>query len=219
MKILYLIKKDIKIANGYWALSLFAIVVIILFFNNQSEVCLGSLYILLTAVSFSCYFFFSKVFSIEDKYKGNLYLLAIPYTRKEIVLAKYIIAVLIYCVSIMIYFILENIHVNNFALVKNELNISTLAVVFLETAVIISIFFPLYFAFSYEKIKILLMIVMIFLPTWGIAFFNYLIGNNIIWKTFNVNVYFNVLFFISSLIIMGISIKISVRVMDQKEHM
>lgn len=89
---LTLIEKDIKLVGNYFWMSLIMLVIIPVFLSRQSGGDYSGIYILMMMLNFSTYFIFSNIFMNEDKYKGNVYMLALPFGSKQIVLAKYALA-------------------------------------------------------------------------------------------------------------------------------
>ncbi|MDD2981004.1 MAG: ABC-2 transporter permease [Hespellia sp.] len=171
MRIFNLIKKDILLVGNYLFVSLLLAFALPIYLSHQS-VYLGSVYLLLVSISFSCYFIFNNIFLAEDKYKGNLYLMSTPYTKWDIAITKYILALLLFGIELICYFFSSKI----IHAVKPSLSFSAISIVFFLFSVVLSIFFPLYFRYSYAKIKMALLVIFIFLPTWGVVGVTYLLG-------------------------------------------
>ncbi|MFQ7616542.1 hypothetical protein [[Clostridium] scindens] len=85
MKILTLIEKEIKLAGNYFWLSIMVLIGIPIFLNQQSGGQYSGIYTLMIALNFSIYFLFNNIFLNEDKYKGNLYMLALPFGKNRLV--------------------------------------------------------------------------------------------------------------------------------------
>lgn len=209
MKMFYLLKKEILLAGNYFWFSLACVIGVMVFFSNQESPRFSSIYTLFIAVSFSCYFLFSNIFAMEDKYKGNLYLMAIPYRKRNIIGAKYLLAILIYIFALCCYQVMFFIKIPGITLVKYKLTFSCAAIVFLITSIILSVFFALYYCFSYRKIKAALIVVMVFIPTWGLIGLNRLTNLNIIYYTPKVSTIPLIILVLLSMIIMRVSVEIS----------
>ena len=81
---------------------------------------------------FSCYFLFGSIFVTEDKYKGNRYLKAFPYKRRNMVEAKYLLAVLMCLCSLICCQIMSFAKIQEIVLTKYKLTFSDAAIVFLS---------------------------------------------------------------------------------------
>ncbi len=64
----------------------------------------------------------NNIFLMEDKYKGNLYLLAVPYKKSMIVAVKYILGLLITILEMFIYFLLSRITLTKYSFREGRLN-------------------------------------------------------------------------------------------------
>ena len=216
MKIIHLIKKDLLLAGMYFVFAIMILLAVPIFLSNQS-VHMSSVYILFISVSFACYFLFNNIFFMEDKYKVNLYLLAVPYKKSMIVAVKYILGLLITILEMLIYFLLSKITLQNIVLVREDLTLSSLSITFLAMSVVLSIFFLLYFRFSYTKIKAALLVVMIMLPTWGLVALFSIIGKNLIAEAIVMDTGISVLLIVLGLAVMIVSAGLSVKFLKQRE--
>ena len=134
-----------------------------------------------------------------------------------IVAVKYILGLLITILEMILYFLLSKITLKNIVLVREDLTLSSLSVTFLAMSVVLSIFFPLYFRFSYTKIKMALLVVMIMLPTWGLVALFSIIGKNLIAEAIVMNTGISVLLIVSGLAVMILSAGLSVKFLEQRE--
>lgn len=166
---LALIEKDIRLAGNYIWMSLIAAVIIPVFLSRQSGGDYSTIYIFMMALNFSTYFIFSNIFLNEDKYKGNVYMLALPFGKRRIVLAKYVLAIMGYLFAAICY-----IGLYLFRGVSSKLSYSDISITFFLFTVILDVMFPLYFKFSYAKIKAILFVIMIILPSWGLVTLKYM---------------------------------------------
>ena len=106
-------------------------------------------------------------------------MLALPFGKNRLVLAKYILAILIFIFAIVCYKGMENVGVY-LNIVFSQLNYSEMSIVFFVFSLTIGIFFPIYYKFSYAKIKVLLAAIMIFLPTWGLVLLKYILDIEVV---------------------------------------
>lgn len=216
MRVLHLIKKDILLAGNHFWFSLIMPIVIPIFFNNQSEP-FSSVYILIMSVSFSCYFLFNNIFLMEDKYKGNLYMLAIPYRRILIVAAKYILSIFMFILNVLCYLILSRISINNIISIKATLTFAAVSIVFFIMSIVLGIFFPIYFKYSYTKIKFALLIVMILLPTWGFVAIAYLLGDDFVRSMPKLDIKISLLFIVFGIMVLLGSSRLSVHFLKRRD--
>ena len=209
MKMYTLLKKDLLLAGDYFWLSPACAIGVPVFLSAQNLPCFSSIYVLLTGVSLSCYFLFSSIFAMEDKYKGNLYLMVIPYKGKNIVEAKYLLAVLIYLFTLICCQAMSFTNIQGIALIKYKLTFSDAAIVFFIISMIWSIFFPLYYCFSYGKIKAALIVIMLIVPTCALIGLDHLAKLDMIHGTMMIRPVSVVILILFSMIIMRVSIEIS----------
>ena len=141
MKMYTLLKKDLLLAGDYFWLSPACAIGVPVFLSAQDLPRFSSIYVLLTGVSLSCYFLFSSIFAMEDKYKGNLYLMAIPYKKRNLVEAKYLLAVLMYLFTLICCQVISFTKIQGIALAKYKLTFSDAAIVFFIISMVWSIFF------------------------------------------------------------------------------
>ena len=166
-------------------------------------------------LNFSIYFLFNNIFLNEDKYKGNLYMLALPFGKNRLVLAKYILAILIFIFAIVCYKGMENVGVY-LNIVFSQLNYSEMSIVFFVFSLTIGIFFPIYYKFSYAKIKVLLAAIMIFLPTWGLVLLKYILDIEVVYQKFVISTCALISINILSIIVILCSVSISIRCLNSK---
>lgn len=215
MQVLYLIKKDILLAGNYLYFCVIVFIGVPVFFSLQS-IHMSSVYVLLVSFSFSCYFLFSNIFTMEDKYKGNLYLMAIPYKKSTIVIAKYVLALLLFGIEAVFYEILSRMTVAGTHLIKG-LTVTSVSLVFFFLAVVLGIFFPVYFRYSYTKIKYALLLVMIIVPTWGFVGLAALAGKKIVSESPSMGAGALTGLILLSIVILSASAKLSIRFLKKRD--
>lgn len=207
---LTLIEKDIKLVGNYFWMSLIMLVIIPVFLSRQSGGHYSGIYILMMMLNFSTYFIFSNIFMNEDKYKGNVYMLALPFGSKQIVLAKYVLAILSYICVLICY-----IGLYLFNVLFSGLSYSDISITFFLYTLTLDVIFPLYFKFSYAKIKSLLLIIMIILPTWGLVLLKYILNVEMVYEKFEIGISWGILVNILSIVFMLCSILISVKALNR----
>lgn len=209
MKMYSLLKKELLLAGDYFWLSAACAIGVPVLLSAQDLPRFSSVYMLLIGVSFSCCFLFSSIFAMEDKYKGNLYLMVIPYKEKNIVEVKYLLAVLIYLFTLFCCQAMSFTKIQGIALIKYKLTFSDAAIVFFIISMIWSIFFPLYYCFSYGKIKAALIVIMLIVPTCALIGLDHLAKLDMIHGTMMIRPVSVVILILFSMIIMWVSIEIS----------
>jgi hypothetical protein len=207
---LTLIEKDIKLVGNYFWMSLIMLVIIPVFLSRQSGGHYSGIYILMMMLNFSTYFIFSNIFMNEDKYKGNVYMLALPFGSKQIVLAKYALAILSYICVLICY-----IGLYLFNVLFSGLSYSDISITFFLYTLTLDVIFPLYFKFSYAKIKSLLLIIMIILPTWGLVLLKYILNVEMVYEKIEIGISGGILVNILSIVFMLCSILISVKALNR----
>ena len=209
---LALIEKDIRLAGNYIWMSLIAAVIIPVFLSRQSGGDYSAIYIFMMALNFSTYFIFSNIFLNEDKYKGNVYMLALPFGKRRIVLAKYVLAIMGYLFAAICY-----IGSYLFCGVSSKLSYSDISITFFLFTVILDVMFPLYFKFSYAKIKAILFVIMIILPSWGLVTLKYMFQIELVYGKVGLSIGKAIVVNILSIVFMLYSMKVSVRVFGKKQ--
>lgn len=209
MKMYSLLKKELLLAGDYFWLSAACAIGVPVLLSAQDLPRFSSVYILLTGVSFSCYFLFSSIFAMEDKYKGNLYLMVIPYKGRNMVEAKYLLAVLMYLFTLICCQIMSFTKIQGIALTKYKLTFSDAAIVFFIISMVWSIFFPLHYCSSHGKIKAALLAIMLIVPTCVLIGLERLAKLDMIHDTMMIRPVSAVILILFSMIIMRVSIEIS----------
>lgn len=209
---LALIEKDIRLVGNYIWMSLIAVVIIPVFLSRQSGGDYSTIYIFMMALNFSTYFIFSNIFLNEDKYKGNVYMLALPFGKRRIVLAKYVLAIMGYLFAAICY-----IGLYLFRGVSSKLSYSDISITFFLFTVILDVMFPLYFKFSYAKIKAILFVIMIILPSWGLVTLKYMFHIELVYGKIRLSIGKALVVNILSIVFMLYSMKVSVRVFGKKQ--
>lgn len=209
MKMYSLLKKELLLAGDYFWLSPACAIGVPVLLSTPGLPRFSSVYMLLIGVSFSCYFLFGTIFATEDKYKGNLCLMVIPYKRRNIVEAKYLLAVLMYLFTWICCQVMSFIKIEGIPLTKYKLTFSDAAIVFFIISMVWSIFFPLYYCFSYEKIKAALIAIMLIVPTCALIGLDHLTKLDMIHGTMMIRPVSAVILVLFSMIILRVSIEIS----------
>lgn len=154
--LIHLIKKDILIAKKYAMLVMAIGIVIPLFIFWRAQTYSGSLGFIL-AVVFSEFMFCQNLSMKENQYSNAAALLcATPYTRKEMVVSKYILFVLIFLYCSIVYtieiFLIPGM---------GKLDVKYMLTVFLVASVVYSVYMPIQYQMGYEKTKLFFMAILL----------------------------------------------------------
>ena len=154
--LIHLIKKDILIAKKYAMLVMVIGIVIPLFIFWRAQTYSGSLGFIL-AVVFSEFMFCQNLSMKENQYSNAAALLcATPYTRKEMVVSKYILFVLIFLYCSIVYtieiFLIPGM---------GKLGVKYMLTVFLVASVVYSVYMPIQYQMGYEKTKLFFMAILL----------------------------------------------------------
>lgn len=159
MRILALIKKDVFLVKKY-LLVIFAICVAFpIFINHNATSLMGLTAFLITAI-FAVYMALQSVALAETKYpKAEALLCASPYTRKYLVVARYLFFMCIFVITTAIYEL-----VVAFLPDTAMLSLIDIALTLLIGSVLLGIYLPLQYKIGYEKMKYALMTVILLTP-------------------------------------------------------
>ncbi|WP_461207635.1 ABC-2 transporter permease [Clostridium sp. DL1XJH146] len=155
-----LVKKDFILVKKYLLfLFIFAVVAPIFITTNINSSGGGFISFFIT-VLFLEYVIFNTVLRLEDKYKGSSLLCTTPYTRDTLVKAKYLVVLVVFICTYIIYTIttfftpigMENIDTYTFG-------ISLLII-----TICFGIWIPLQYKFGFEKTKYILAAIIFISP-------------------------------------------------------
>ncbi|MCH5271314.1 MAG: ABC-2 transporter permease [Lachnospiraceae bacterium] len=148
MMLFSLIKKDFLIAKKYVLLMLILAVVIPLFMLWQLPEFAGILGFMLSAI-FASFMLLQYVYQKEYQFsKAAALLCAAPFSRKTMVLSKYIFFIVIYMICCLIFWI-ETLFIYGL----RTSNLRLFALTFLATSVFISVYLPVQYKLGYDRAK------------------------------------------------------------------
>lgn len=101
--------------------------------------------------------------------------------------------------------------------VSSKLSYSDISITFFLFTVILDVMFPLYFKFSYAKIKAILFVIMIILPSWGLVTLKYMFHIELVYGKVGLSIGKAIVVNILSIVFMLYSMKVSVRVFGKKQ--
>ena len=159
MMLLNLIKKDILIVKKYVLIMLVAAVLIPPFMLWRAPEYTGVLGFMLSVIF--CVFMLLQYVSLKEYQfpKAATLLCATPFSRKMIVLSKYIFCISIYVACCIIYAI-ETLVVPGLGTV----DVTLFLLMFLVTSVFIGIYLPVQYKLGYEKTKFAFVVVIMASP-------------------------------------------------------
>ena len=169
-----LVKKDLILAKKYIPiLFIFAIAIPLFTEGKMNEAGGGGAVSFFLTSLFIQFLLFNTIFMLEYKFKGASYLCVTPYTRKTIVQAKYLLILLTFIVSTVIYIATSLMVPESLQLPSNN----NIGITLLTITTLLGIIIPLQYKYGYEKTKyitaILIFIAPFILPSIVIFFLKY----------------------------------------------
>lgn len=182
-------------------LLLLGVYVFVFAFTGDLSVILGVLMIIsvMTVIS---------AMGFDEKYKWNVYELALPISRKTIVIEKYVLGILFFIISFVISFAFSYI-MSFFKEVDVYENINAASLLTIIGVVMLSILLPLLFKYGVEKGRILLIAVLALPTVFIMVFQSYITEERV-----ELAIKFLPLIAIA---LMVISIMISIKIYNKKE--
>lgn len=159
MMLFHLLKKDVLIVKKYVLIMLVAAVLIPLFMFWRAPQYTGVLGFMLSVIF--CVFMLLQYVSLKEYQfpKAATLLCATPFSRRMIVLSKYIFCMIAYVICCIIYGI-ETLIVPGLG----SLDIKLFVLMFLLTSVFISVYLPVQYKLGYEKTKFVFFVVIMASP-------------------------------------------------------
>lgn len=159
MMVLSLLKKDFLIVKKYVLIMLFVIVLIPPFMRWRTPEFTGVLGFILSVV-FAVFMLLQYVSLKEYQFpKAAALLCAAPFSRKEMVLSKYLFCMAVYVICCIVFKI-ETLLIPGLG----TADIKMFALMFLVTAVFIGLYLPVQYKLGYEKTKIAFMVIIMASP-------------------------------------------------------
>ena len=159
MMVFSLLKKDFLIVRKYVRIMLLFIVLIPPFMRWRTPEFTGVLGFILSVI-FSVFMLLQYVSLKEYQFpKAAAFLCAAPFSRKAMVLSKYLFCMTVYMVCCIVFKI-ETLIIPGLGTAGLKL----FALMFLVTAVFIGLYLPVQYKFGYEKTKIIFMVVIMASP-------------------------------------------------------
>ena len=217
-KTITLLKKDIMLLENYSLLAVIILVVFPLFLNYSIKDIMEPTYFLFLSLDFCAFLVFSQIYTMESKYKGMTYLMACPFKRSQMIIARYVLLFIILSVGAGCYKILELI--NPGQLFSMNTSISTTQVIVSMSIVWIAydVLIPILNNRTYEKIRVVHALLSVIIPLWGVILVRYLL------EQFQINVTIKELsnfgvciLLLIDVVLTLISIKINKKLWEKKE--
>ncbi|TKI14217.1 ABC-2 transporter permease [Bacillus wiedmannii] len=146
-----------------------------------------------------------KTFNDDKKYNSEVIVNSLPLARKEIVLAKYIMALIIFIISMIVS---SPVVINRFEEGTFEFITTTVITISGFVFIYLSIVLPILFWFGYKKASLITLFILIAPTAIGTTFFEISMGQ--------IQLYNSVLF-ISSICMFIVSIFVSVKLYEMRE--
>lgn len=156
----HLVKKDFILAKKYWLIMIIFAIVFPLYINFKPGVPMKEFIAFFLVTLFIQFIMFNTVSLIEYKYKGSILLCTTPYTRKAIVLSKYIFLLIIFAGCYILNTLLSLI----FPKIVDGLNVFEIGISFLIVTLIFGVVIPMQYYFGYEKSKYIFSLIIFLSP-------------------------------------------------------
>lgn len=214
MRVIALMKKDIFLVKKYLLVILAISIVFPVFIFYNAESIMGFAAFMLT-IMFAAYMALQSVSLAETKYpKAEALLCSSPYTRKYMVIARYLFFIVVFVATTVVYEL-----VVIFLPGAATLSLFDIALTLLIGSMLLGICLPLQYKLGYEKMKYVLMVVIMLTP--------FLLPHIVEWvATSNLDISFldsisstmkTVLCFALSIVINAVSIATSIHIYNGKE--
>ncbi len=159
MRVIALIKKDIFLVKKYLLVILAISVVFPVFIFYNAPSIMGFASFMLT-IMFAVYMALQSVSLAETKYpKAEALLCSSPYTRKYIVIARYLFFILVFAATTVAYEL-----VVIFLPDVTMISLFEIALTLLIGSLLLGIYLPLQYKLGYEKMKYVLMVIILLTP-------------------------------------------------------
>ena len=157
MKIIHLLQKDILLLNKQLALViLISIFLPILMYENLGA---GSeLILFLVVIIFSQYTLFNSLSILDNKYEAEKMFLILPYTRKELVISRYALLLVVYLVLSFATFWGSALSPLNYISGNGYL------IILLVSSLFFGVLIPAQYLFGYEKTKYFSFVIIFAMP-------------------------------------------------------
>ena len=207
-----LVKKDLLVIKSNLKIILAVLVALILLFSQEGE---SSTIFILPIIGIMM---FISTFSYDEFNNWNSYVATLPNGRKNAIIAKYI-ATIIIIIALSIISIITTIglsYLTNATINMSEI-ITALLTTILSTSILVALLYPIMIQYGALNGRIIIFVVIIGIGILG-AFVSQFVDFSKLITWFNsLEVYGNILIPIVSLILLGISYLISVKLYQKKE--
>ncbi len=157
----HLVKKDLILAKKYILFMLVFAVVGPIFIYTKLGFSNGSFVSFLITLLFIEYILFNTISLQEDKYKGLALLCTTPHKRKGVIIAKYLLLLVIFIVSFLLYNLAAAIGASSGL---TGLDAFSVGIALLVISIFFGILIPVQTKFGYEKTKYIFFIIIFLTP-------------------------------------------------------
>ena len=217
-KTVNLLKKDIMLIGNYSILAVLILLVFPIFLNYSIGGIMEPSYFLFLSVDFCAFVVFGQIYLMESKYKGMTYLMACPFKRVHMIIARYLLLLLICGLGILFYKALEWMNLGNLFPVNAKINVPQIVLAVSIVVIAYNVLLPILNNFVYEKVRILHAALTIIVPIWGVLLVKYLL------QYFQVSLQMHemshngaVILVICDIILTIISVMINIKLWEKKE--
>lgn len=168
-KILVLIKKDVFLMDMYAYFTLIVLIGIPLFMCGSLKTMAYPLYTLFLSLDYAAFFAFSQLYTMESKFKGQTYIMACPFLRRQIIEARFVLLMIICVIGTVFYKLAELINPAHLFDGISRLSLYDALIAVSLIVILYDVLFLFLNNVPYEKVRVAHIIISIFVPIWGVV--------------------------------------------------
>lgn len=212
-----LLKKDIMLLEAYSLLAILILLALPIFLNYSIKGIMNPIYLLFLSLDFCAFLVFGQIYLMESKYMGMSYLISCPFTRVQMIAARYILLLFICGLGAGCYKLLE--FLNPLHLFSGPpLSIPQIVIAVSIVLIVYDVLIPILNNCAYEKVRVVHAILSVIIPVWGVilvrAILQYFHISLTIKEVSGVGIIILLLF---DIILTGVSIGITKSLWEKKE--
>lgn len=166
-KTITLLRKDIMLMEKYSLLAVLILVAFPVFLNYAIKGSAGPTYVMFLSLDFCAFVVFGQIYLMESKYKGMTYLMVCPFTRAQMIVARYVLLLLICGLGAGCYKVLELINPGQLFSSNTNISISQMVIAVSIVLIAYDVLIPILNNCVYEKVKVVHAVLSVIIPVWG----------------------------------------------------
>lgn len=168
-KTITLLKKDMMLIEKYSLLAVLILIAFPIFLNYAIQGIAGPAYLMFLSLDFCAFVVFGQIYLMESKYKGMTYLMICPFTRTQMLVARYVLLILICGLGTGCYKVLEVMNPGKVFSGNSNISMSQAIVSVSIVLIAYDALLPILDNYAYEKVRLVHAILSIMLPVWGVV--------------------------------------------------